>query len=67
MMEVQTLIWRCVDASKNVAGVGICGCMKSLKPFENMVGKIDNMGGMFGCFGAMVGLPRAMDGEIAPP
>ena len=50
-----------------VAGVGICGCVTSLKPFENMVGKIVNMGGMSGCFGALMGAPRALNGEITPP
>ena len=47
--------------------VGICGCVTSLKPFENMVGKIVNMGGMSGCFGALVGAQRALAGEITPP
>ena len=43
----------------NVAGGGICSCM---------IGRMGNFfGGISGCFGAVVGAPRALDGEITPP
>ena len=40
-----------------VAGVGICGCITSFQPFENISEKMGHFGGMSGHLGAVVGAP----------
>ena len=44
---------------KNVAGVGICGCIALFQPFENTTGRMGHFGGISDCLGAVVGAPRA--------
>ena len=41
-----------------MAGVGICGCITSFQPFENISEKMGHFGGMSGHLGAVVGAPE---------
>ena len=52
---------------KDVAGLGICGCMTSPLWLETWYGKCVILRGISGCFGTLVGAQRALDGEITSP
>ena len=52
----------CKQSAKNA-----CSYHSWLLPFENLIGKMGHLGGYVWLFGALVGAPRTLDGEITPP
>ena len=59
--------WGVSIMKKNVAGGGICGCITSLKLFENMMTKMSHFGGYVWLFWGSDGGLRALSEEITPP